>query len=201
MKHSLVLYIHGKGGNAQEAAFYRDIFPASNVIGLEYRADTPWDFIDETQQFVHDISLQYQDITLIANSIGAFFAMNALSSLSIKKAYFISPIVNMERLIADMMTWANVSEQQLEQQKTIATAFDETLSWEYLTYVRTHPIIWNIDTEILYGEKDNLTAFETITAFADRVSAELTVMPNGEHWFHTQEQMDFLKHWITQKIR
>ncbi len=27
--------------------------------------------------------------------------------------------------------------------------------------------------------------------------AELTVMPNGEHWFHTEEQMQFLDRWIT----
>ena len=26
--------------------------------------------------------------------------------------------------------------------------------------------------------------------------AELTVMPGGEHWFHTEEQMRFLDEWI-----
>ena len=27
-------------------------------------------------------------------------------------------------------------------------------------------------------------------------NAELTVMPGGEHWFHTKEQMQFLDNWI-----
>lgn len=38
---------------------------------------------------------------------------------------------------------------------------------------------------------------ETISAFAKRTGAELTVMPGGEHWFHTEEQMKFLDAWIT----
>lgn len=27
-------------------------------------------------------------------------------------------------------------------------------------------------------------------------NAQLTVMQNGEHWFHTEEQMRFLDNWI-----
>ena len=30
------------------------------------------------------------------------------------------------------------------------------------------------------------------------IGATLTVMENGEHWFHTKEQMDFLSDWIKQ---
>ena len=37
--------------------------------------------------------------------------MNALSKMKIKKAFFISPIVDMEKVILNMMTLANVSEQ------------------------------------------------------------------------------------------
>ncbi len=33
-------------------------------------------------------------------------------------------------------------------------------------------------------------------AFAEQHNAELTVMENGEHWFHTAEQMAFLDAWI-----
>ncbi|MBR3641499.1 MAG: alpha/beta hydrolase, partial [Oscillibacter sp.] len=51
-------------------------------------------------------------------------------------------------------------------------------------------------TEILYGERDALTSLETMRAFAGRIGARLTVMPNGEHWFHTPEQMRFLREWL-----
>ena len=136
---------------------------------------------------------------MIANSIGAFFAMSALADRKIEKAYFISPIVDMERLIRNMMQWANVTEDDLQKHKEISTSFGETLSWDYLCYVREHPVTWTVPTHILYGEKDNLTSYETISKFADRIGATLTVMENGEHWFHTKEQMDFLSDWIQQK--
>lgn len=41
---------------------------------------------------------------------------------------------------------------------------------------------------------------ETISAFAKRIGAELTVMSNGEHWFHTEEQMRFLYRWIENSV-
>ncbi len=44
--------------------------------------------------------------------------------------------------------------------------------------------------------KDNLTSIETISEFAGRIGASLTVMKDGEHWFHTEEQMEFLDDWL-----
>ena len=122
--------------------------------------------------------------------------MNAGIDRIIDRSFFISPIVDMERLITDMMTWANITEDELKEKRIIHTSFGEDLSWEYLSYVREHPIKWNAPTVILYGSKDNLTSFETISAFAEKHNAKLTVMENGEHWFHTEEQMRFLDDWI-----
>ena len=38
-----------------------------------------------------------------------------------------------------------------------------------------------------------------VSAFAEKHNADLTVIENGEHWFHTQEQMKFLDEWISKK--
>lgn len=46
---------------------------------------------------------------IIANSVEAFFAMNTLSENKIDQAFAISPIINMKKLIEDMMKQANVS--------------------------------------------------------------------------------------------
>ena len=102
----------------------------------------------------------------------------------------------MEKLITDMMMWANITEEELCARKEIETTYGETLSWEYLCYVREHPVTWNVPTRILYGEKDHLTSYETMLSFSRKIGAELTVMENGEHWFHTEEQMRFLDDWI-----
>lgn len=197
----LVIYIHGKGGNADEANHYRPLFPGSDVIGFDYISQNPWDAKQEFTNFFDSYSKTYDEVVLIANSIGAFFSMSALSVKNISKAFFISPIVDMEKLITDMMMWANVTEKELKLKGEITTDFGETLSWDYLCYVREHPIEWHTPTCILYGEKDNLTSKETISNFAKRIGASLTVMKDGEHWFHTNEQMQFLDDWIRSSIK
>lgn len=191
-----VLYIHGKGGNASESTHYERLFPDCKVIGLDYKSFSPWETGKEIHDAVASLKTEAESIILIANSIGAFFCMNANLNGLIEKAYFISPVVNMEKLICDMMKWANVTEAELEQRKIIPTDFGEELSWEYLCYVRAHPLNWKVPTSILYGEKDNLTSLETIRAFAEKQGASLTVMKGGEHWFHTEEEMKFLDEWI-----
>lgn len=191
-----VLYIHGKGGNAAEAEHYQPLFPGCAVQGLDYRASTPWDAGEEIHDAVEALNKESGEIRLIANSIGAFFSMYAQLDGLVRQAFFISPVVNMERLIENMMRQANVTEAQLQSRGVIPTAFGEPLSWEYLCFVRAHPIEWNVPTHILYGESDVLTPIETVRAFAKEHGASLTVMKNGEHWFHTEEQIRFLDHWI-----
>jgi alpha-beta hydrolase superfamily lysophospholipase len=133
--------------------------------------------IKEIRIAVEELKGKYENVILIANSIGAFFSMiatphfdhrskNAGIDDMIQKAYFISPIVDMDKLITDMMKWANVSEQELESKGVIHTDFGEDLSWDYLSYVRNHPITWSVPTQILYGSNDHLTSLETITDFA-----------------------------------
>lgn len=192
-----VLYIHGQGGSAQEAEHYEPLFKSADVIGLDYVSPTPWEAKEEFPALFDAACRQYKSVTLIANSIGAYFSMCALSDKKIKEAYFISPVVDMEKLISNMMLWANVTDNELREKGEIETSFGQSLSWKYLSYVRDHPINWNVPTHILFGERDDLTSIETVSAFAEIIGATLTVMENGEHWFHTPEQMSFLDSWIT----
>jgi len=193
---NLVIYIHGKGGSAGEAEHYKPLFPNDTVVGFDYRSESPWEAQKEFSYYFDTVSVGYDNVYLIANSIGAYFSLCSLGEKKTVKAFFISPIANMEKLICDMMTWANVTEPELREKKEIPTVFGETLSWEFLQWVRNNPIRWNIPTEILYGSQDNLQSIETVRAFAEKYGANVTVMENGEHWFHTEEQMAFLVEWI-----
>ena len=186
-----VLYIHGKGGRAAECEHYKPLFPDCEVFGLDYQTFTPWETGAEIRAAAEELKAEYESILLIANSIGAFFSMNAGIGHLLRKAYFISPIVDMEKLITDMMQWANITDAELKHKGTIHTAFGEDLSLEYLCYVRNQPIDWKVPTSILYGSCDNLTSLETISDFAKKHGAMLTVMEGGEHWFHTEAQMRF----------
>ena len=181
-----VLYIHGKGGSATESEHYKSLFPDYDVMGLDYQTFTPWETGKEIYHAVTRLKEEYDRVILIANSIGAYFSINADIGAMIDRAYFISPIVDMEKLIADRMTWTNVTEDELKEQGVIRTDFGEDLS---------------VPTTILYGRNDALTSYETIIAFTEKRHASLTVMENGEHWFHTKEQMQFLDNWIREKSK
>ena len=99
-----------------------------------------------------------------------------------------------------LLRWANVSETDLHEKIEIPTDFGETLSWKYLCFVRENPIIWNVPTEILYAENDNLISRQTVNEFISNHNTHLTVMENGEHWFHTDEQLAFLDSWMKKAI-
>ena len=191
-----VLYIHGKGGSSDEADHYKPLFPGCDLIGVDYKGSTPWEAGREIHKAITELKPGYGKIILIANSIGAYYSMNADIETITDRAYFISPVVDTEKLIAEMMGRAGVTEADLQKNGIIRTGVGENLSWEYLCYVRKNPVRWNVPTDILYGSNDYLTSFDTIKTFADKHNADLTVMENGEHWFHTDEQMRFLDEWI-----
>lgn len=191
-----ILYIHGKGGSYLEAEQYKEICIGYDVIGIDYNKYLPWIAENQIKSVYENLRNDYEHISIIANSIGAYFSMYALQNYDIEKAFFISPILDMEKLILDMMVWANVTEKELLEKKEISTDFGETLSWNYLEFTRKNPITWNVPTEILYAGNDNLTSRNTVNSFVENHNANLTIMENGEHWFHTEEQVDFLHKWI-----
>lgn len=202
MKKAAV-YIHGKGGSADEAHYYKKFFDDEyDIIGFDYKSELPWEVKVEFQKYFIDIFSKYNEVVLIANSIGAYFSLISISLYGnfIKKAMFISPVVDMEQLILDIMKKAGVSEKELSLKKIINTSFGESLSWEYLSYVRNNPIKWNIPSSILYGKNDNITSLKIIGDFANRINADLTVMDNGEHRFYTEEQMIFMDNWFKKFI-
>ena len=194
---NLIVYVHGKGGRAEEAVHYAELFPFLDVVGLKYKGSVPWEAGKEIGESIARLKTGFDRIIMIANSIGAYFSMNADICSLIEKAFFISPIVDMEKLIHGMMRLANVSEEELKRKQTIRTGFGEDLSFEYLSYAKDHPPVWNAPTEILYGSKDDLTDYQTIAEFSRTHRAGLTVMEGGEHWFHTKEQIKFLDKWLT----
>ena len=191
-----VLYVHGKGGSAAERAHYVPLFPDCTVTGLDYKTFTPWETGPEIRAAAERLKSISDGVILVANSIGAYFSLHAGLGDLVRKAYFISPIIDMETLITDMLRRANATEAELKERGVIPTDFGEDLSWDYLCYVRTSPVDWTVPTHILYGEHDILTSPETVRAFAEARGATLTVMPGGEHWFHTEEQLRFLDDWI-----
>lgn len=65
---NIVVYVHGKGGSAEEAGHYRPLFPDSEVIGFDYRAQSPWEAKEEFPPFFAAQRRRCDHLTLVANS-------------------------------------------------------------------------------------------------------------------------------------
>lgn len=209
---NLYLFLHGEGGNKEECENFANIVCQAGwqVLGIDLpghgkRSDkenfVPWKIVPELHQVYGSVKHRYKQIALHATSIGAWFGMLAFSNEPLVQALLVSPILDMERLIENMMQWAGVTKERLQKDKVILTNFGKTLSWQYLTWVQKHPITdWSVTTKILYAGHDNLTERSVINNFIARFGSELTVMENGEHWFHTPEQLAVQEKWMRDSL-
>ena len=209
----LYLYVHGQGGCKEEAELLADLvceagwqvlsidLPGHGLRKEEINSFDPWHVIPELKAFFEFTKSKYDYISLFANSIGAWFSMLSFKDEQIKNCMFVSPVLDMKNLILKMMNSANISLERLQQERVITTSSGQTFSWDYWNYVLNNPVTkWNISTEILYGGKDNLIDFSIVKKFCDTFKCSLTVMNDGEHWFHTEEQLNFLRNWIRKSI-
>ena len=202
------LFLHGQSGHKEEGERFAQIANPKGwqVVAIDLPQHgqrqggaepfLPWVVVPELEQVWQELQGRWKRIALRANSIGAWLAMLALAGKPVDTCLFVSPVVDMENLIQTMMTWAEVTEERLEREREIPTDFGQTLSWDYLKYVRQHPVhALSAHTNILYGDQDNLVPQPVVECFARAEGAHLTVYPGGEHWFHTPEQMKVMGTW------
>ena len=209
------LFVHGKHGCKEEAsAFAELVCPRGwQVLSIDLpehgerqnRTDgvslVPWEAVPELRAVMAQARARWKEVSLYAVSIGAWLSLLAFPDTPPVRSLFVSPVLDMNALIKTMMGWAQVTEEQLQQEGCIPTSFGETLSWKYACFARKHPISsWSSPTEILYGSADALTSRQTVASFVRRFGCGLTVLEGGEHWFHTPEQLAFLRAWETRVL-
>ena len=127
----LFLYIHGKMGRKEEAARIAEIVcpKGYQVLGIdlpghgertgEMERFVPWEVVPELQAVYANTQKRWKKISLYANSIGAYFSLLALRDAKLEKSLFVSPILDMEKLIRDMMCWAGVTLEQLKSDRPV----------------------------------------------------------------------------------
>lgn len=208
------LFVHGQHGCKEEARELAEVvcpkgwqvlsidLPEHGGRGQETGAFDPWHAVPELRRAMAYARGRWKRTALRATSIGAWFSMLAFGGEPPERSLFVSPVLDMAGLILTMMGWAGVTEAELEERGEIPTAFGQTLSWPYYQYAMAHPIkAWDSPTAILYAGGDTLTPRDTAEAFAARFSCDLTVLEEGEHWFHTPEQLSFLRRWTEGAVR
>lgn len=156
--------------------------------------------VDELNIIMEYAKSYFKHINLFAISIGVYFSLSAYQNASIEKAWFLSPVVDMELMIENMMTWFQITPEQLKKEQKLITPIGETLYWDYYCYVKQHPITkWSVPTQILYGNQDTVSDKECLCHFSDEFSCELEIV-KSEHYFHTPDQLIKLKTWLKKTL-
>jgi esterase/lipase len=212
----IMVAVHGYMSNKTDVPI--DIF-AEEAIPLGYQVlsfDLPQHgdrkeepTLCKVQNCVHDLckimdfaTRRSNEISLFACSMGAYFSLLAYKEVSIQQSFFLSPVVDMSRIIDNMMMWFNVSKKRLLAEQEIETPIGQTLYWDYYCYVKENPIVyWESPTAILYGREDNLCEFDVVSSFAAQFDCGLDVMEKGEHYFHTPEQLKFYREWLKKHLQ
>ena len=158
--------------------------------------------VNDLKQIIEYAKTNYNEINIWACSIGAYFSLLAYKDEDLKQCLFLSPVVNMKIIIENMMLWSNTTEKELNEKQKIKTDFGQTLYWDYYLYVKENPITnWNKKTYILYGNKDNMQNENIIEDFSNEFNCDLTILKNGEHYFHTEEQLNFYSDYLDKIIK
>jgi hypothetical protein len=166
--------------------------------------------IQETsvQDYLHDLDLVYKFAEekgtpegVFACSLGAYFSLLSYKGKPLNKSIFLSPVIDMSQIIDNMMEARSISKKQLMNAGKIQTTDGLTFFWNYYSYVKANSVkIWNIQTAILCGSKDNVCDISTVMAFVKRNKCRFDIMEDGEHYFHTDTQLRFFAEWLKQIV-
>lgn len=197
----VAIYIHGLHGSAKEAEDYSYLKDEYDVVGLDYADGNPWELKDVIRCEFEKLCKDYKEVVVIANSIGAFYAYEYLSDFKIDHAFFISPIADMFQIVFNKMMCEGIKRDELKEKKIIACKDGMALSYDFYQYVLNHEDNWEVQTDILYGEHDEVVYIENIASFlATHPKAKLTIKQGAEHFFHTTEEKEFIKAWILNSL-
>lgn len=112
-----------------------------------------------------------------------------------------SPVLDMRRLIENMMGWFGVTQERLCRERAIETPTGETLYWDYYCYVKEHPVRrWDTPTSILCGGRDELCEPDVTARFARQYGCRLLTRPEAGHYFHTPKELEALRQWLTASL-
>lgn len=202
------IHVHGKMSKKESAEEFAKIanLKGYQVISFDLpehgeRTDSDykcnvWNGIKDLQEIYNYSKENWEEISLFACSLGAYFSLLAYKDFNFKKALFQSPILNMNHLINNMLGWFNITEEELKVKKLIETPID-TMSWEYYEFVKENPINkWEFSTFIIYGTNDNLQNIKVIGDFCSKFKCSLTLGENFEHYFHKENELEFFHNWL-----
>ena len=177
------LFVHGLHGHKEEALAFAEVaLPKGyQVLGIDLPVERkPWEVMPLLNKICDYLYQHWQSVSVRANSIGSWFSLLALQCKKVERALFVSPLLDMKRFIEEQPTRED----------------------DYYEWVTNNPITcWDAPTFILRPKIDTIVSEAIGRDFIARHHCQVTIMPDGEHWFHTPEQIAYLKAWEEEVIK
>lgn len=157
--------------------------------------------IRDLRQVMDYAQESWQEVSLFANSLGAYLSLLGYGKECLHHAWFLAPLVDMVRFLDDLLKTFQISPKQLEQEKQIIAPDGQILDWNFYQDAKNFPLsTWSTPTHVLYGDKDEVCAADTIQRFVDNSKAHLTTIPEAKHYFYTDEDRAIVSQWLDQAI-
>lgn len=205
------IHVHGKMSRKEHAETFAKIAEEKGYQTLSFdlpehgerrdnaRCDV-WNGVRDLQAIREYAFASWQEVSLFACSLGAYFSLQTYGEDAFVKALFQSPIVDMQYLVLQMMRWFGISEALLEEKGEIETPIDP-LRWDYYQFILSHPVNnWPIPTHILYGGRDDLQSIDVLKGFSNLFGCSLTVAENCEHAFMQPGDQQIVAEWLRENI-
>lgn len=206
------LFLHGRMGCKEDAEpFARTVCPRGmEVLSVDLPGHgerqgrgeelLPWIAVEEIQRALEWAKRRWGSVSLRADDIGVYFALVAMDAP--ERALLASPILEMGEQIRNMLYWAGATEELLRQKGRILTPLGHSMTWEYLCWVREHPIRrWNCPIRIFWGPEDVVTSRRTLDSYIHYCGAWLTMAEGAAHWPHTPWELSALREWEERESR
>ena len=173
----IFLFVHGLHGRKEEALAFAEVAVPKGyqVFSIDLPVERkPWEvmpLLNEVRDYLYE---NWKNVSVRANSIGSWFSLLSFQNKKVDQAMLVSPILDMKKYIELMPHRED----------------------DYYEWVVNKPIThWDTPTFILRPEVDLIVSKETGRDFISQHQCQVTIMPDGEHWFHTPNQLAYLKAW------
>ena len=191
------IYVHGQYGSSEEAYFYKDYLEEEEVIGFSYLDDeSPYLIKERLRSLFDELKKSYDEVNVIANSIGCYYAYVSLFDKEVNKTMFISPFVHLEKYIDMVMTKFNISLLKLEEEKHIVLEGYEPLEYIFYKFVKENKVKYEKKSNVIYGLEDSLVSYDNIDSFVKENDVILTTVEKGKHFFKDDFEIKALKEWL-----
>ena len=162
------------------------------------KAFNPIEASPEVRMFAQLAHSQSTEIGLRAHSIRAYFSLCDTSAGTFERVWLVSPLLDLEYYIWDMMAEYSVTDEQLEAQTVIDTPRG-VLDWPYLRFVEEHPAKLDTPIWIIRGDQDEVVPLGALSRFVGAPGVELVQVEGGKHFLGRPPYLDTLVAWFEER--